>query len=217
MLAILRTDKTVDQTTRSLRAFLTVGLAASGQEGRWPERPGAPDTRSSVRGATRGDRRVTPRLDMTESKCSNFQRKGKSVKTEAVLRGLQEREVGQADARTFPVPGCAALGLGSNDGDEEGCEVISAPALRHKLGHNLPPGRSLLFCATKVPFYLRRKHLSHAQAQDKAHWDGQGPKRGHLKEAGLSPRVTLATLGLGAWGPPTAQGLPLLVLPLPHL
>ena len=85
---------------------------------------------------------------------------------EVILRGHQERE---AKTLTFPALGCVALGLGSNVGDEEGYEIISAPALWHKLGHNVPPDRSLLFCAARVPYYLRRKDLSHAQAEDKAH------------------------------------------------
>lgn len=43
-----------------------------------------------------------------------------------------------------------STGLGSNEGDEECYEIISAPALRHKLGLNLPPDRSLMLLCCEV-------------------------------------------------------------------
>lgn len=73
-----------------------------------------------------------------------------------------------AETLTFSILGCVALALGSKDGEEACYEIISAPALWHKLGLILPPDRSLLFCAASFP-YLRRKYLSHPQAQAKAH------------------------------------------------
>lgn len=78
-----------------------------------------------------------------------------------------------------------STGLGSNEGDEECYEIISAPALWHKLGLNLPPDRSLMFCAVRFP-YLRKKHLSIHRLKPK-HVEIYRGQRDHLKRAGLSP------------------------------
>lgn len=99
---------------------------------------------------------------------------------------------------TFPALGCEALGLGSNDGDEECYKIISAPALWHKLGLTLPPNRSLLFCAARVP-YLRRKHLSHPQAKPKHIEIHGGQRRSTSRRQGFLAGLTTA------WGPATAQ------------
>lgn len=45
-----------------------------------------------------------------------------------------------AETLIFPILGCVALTPGSNDGEEACYEIISAPALWHRLGLTLPPG-----------------------------------------------------------------------------
>lgn len=45
-----------------------------------------------------------------------------------------------AETLIFPILGCVALAPGSNDGEEACYEIISAPALWHRLGLTLPPG-----------------------------------------------------------------------------